>query len=228
MTNFPFGLVFFGVVAFMIGLVVFSIISRRRQRERLAQYAASRGWGYEPSGHNLAGHLGDDYPFNAGDSRKYSDVFTYTSGDATGMSLEFTYSVTTRTGDTQSTSTYPFHVVTLNLPVALPRLMLRREGRTDAVGKFFGRQDIQFESAEFNKAWLVQGDNLAAAHDIVNPRMMEWLMDPRTEHAAFSISGSRAITYVKGRQRTENIDALIARVHGFVAQIPGFVWDKAR
>lgn len=211
-------------------LVVFAVALylRHLERKRFEEYARARGWAYARSEPSLPRAFPQVEPFGRGSSRRCTNVFRYDVEGRTGYSFDYAYTQSSGAGDNRSTTTYRFHVVSTELPQPLPRLTVRPENPLDGVTKFFGSQDVQFESEEFNRAWLVRSDHLPAAHDVIHPRMMDWLMQPANRGARFVLEGTVLFTFTRGRQRLENIDSMIASVAAFREGIPAFVWQKAR
>jgi len=222
----PFVIVLIVVVAAVIGGI--AALNAHRQRKRFQEYAAQRGWDYTPSEHSLARSFPQVDPFGSGSSRRCTNVLRYRVGEYSGCSFDYSFTVSRGSGTNRSSTTYRFHVVSFDLPHPLPRLTLRPEGMFDGVAKFFGSQDVQFESEEFNRAWFVQSEHLPAAHDLIHPRMMGWLLEPAQRGASFVIEDGILFTFLKGRQNLENVDPLIDRLAGLFGHVPEFVWQKAQ
>ncbi|HCT45315.1 MAG TPA: hypothetical protein DF699_08890 [Phycisphaerales bacterium] len=58
----------------------------------------------------------------------------------------------------------------------MPDMLIRREGIFDKIASAFGKNDIDFESAEFSRKYYVQSESRKFAYDIIHPRMMEFLL----------------------------------------------------
>ena len=75
---------------------------------------------------------------------------------------------------------HDFSYFILELPFPeMPDLLIRREGLFDRIASAFGKNDIDFESSEFSKKYYVKCDSRKFAYDIVNQRMMEFLLETR-------------------------------------------------
>jgi hypothetical protein len=59
---------------------------------------------------------------------------------------------------------------------ALPDLVIRREHFFDKIGDALGFDDIDFESAEFSRKFMVKSADKKFAYAVVHQRMMEYLM----------------------------------------------------
>jgi len=69
--------------------------------------------------------------------------------------------------------------VLLLVPAYFPELRVTPENRLSKVIEAFGGEDIQFESAEFSRAFRVRSKDKRLAYDICNPRVIEYLLDNR-------------------------------------------------
>lgn len=103
------------------------------------------------------------------------------TGDFTYKTRE-TYT-TTVNGKTQTRTrivTHRFSYFILELPYAgVPDLLIRREGLFDKIASAFGKNDIDFESAEFSRKYFVKCDSRKFAYDVIHPRMIEFLLETR-------------------------------------------------
>ncbi|MEZ6073991.1 MAG: hypothetical protein R3C10_27860 [Pirellulales bacterium] len=90
---------------------------------------------------------------------------------------DFHYQVTTHNGKTSSTHTYRFSYAIAGLPFAnVPELLIRPEGMFDQLKGLLGFDDINFESEEFSRRFFVKSSNKRFAYDVIDPRMMEFLL----------------------------------------------------
>lgn len=213
-------LLFMAGAAVVIG--IFAARAAAKRRERLAIWAASRNWQYIESVPALVDRW-QSPPFGNGHSRSATDVL---AGEYRGQQVtSFQYRFVTGSGKNQST--HRFHVVAVHLPIALPWLQLTAQSGVEAVAKFFGGQDIEFESAEFNDAWRVKGPPGPYAFDVIHPRMMELLMHPGAVGQSITIEGADMYLYAVGAQSEQYIDGYLNLLTDVIANIPRHVWDKA-
>ncbi|MDP6602057.1 MAG: hypothetical protein QGH76_07150 [Phycisphaerales bacterium] len=90
---------------------------------------------------------------------------------------DFRYTIETGSGKNRRRVTRRFSYVLVALPhEGAPELVLRREHLFDRVAGFFGFDDIDFESVEFSKRFHVGSSNKRFAWDLIDPRMMEFLL----------------------------------------------------
>ncbi len=210
---------FFAVV---VGAVmVASALIARRTRQAAQQWAAAHHWTWSASD----GALVDRWispPFQRGSSRSARNVLTGTWNGRPATSFHYTYT----TGSGKNRTTHHFHVVAYSLPARLPWLQLEPEGVGDSIAKFFGGQDIEFESASFNEAWRVKGPEGQFPYDFLHPRMMQRLLQPDTARASITVEGSDLYLYRSGKQQLAAIQPSLQLLSDLVDQIPRFLWLK--
>jgi hypothetical protein len=171
------------IVVIGIGLAIyFSHMAAKKRREALRAIADQLGWSYSPS--RDASH-DEEYAhfeiFRRGHSRY---AFNTLYGTATiggnehrAKMGDFEYKVTSSNGKTTTTTTYTFSYLIIHLPFrAVPDLLIRREGMLDKLAGLVGFDDIDFESSEFSKRFLVKSPDKRFAYDVIDPRMMEFLL----------------------------------------------------
>jgi hypothetical protein len=105
---------------------------------------------------------------NTGDFH-YKTRETYTTTDSKGRTTTHTRIVP-----------HHFSYFILELPYAkMPDVLIRREGLFDKIASAFGKNDIDFESSEFSRKYFVKCDNRKFAYDIINQRMIEFLLETK-------------------------------------------------
>jgi len=94
-----------------------------------------------------------------------------------------TYTTTNSKGHTTTHTRivkHHFSYFILELPYdTMPDLLIRREGIFDKIASAFGKNDIDFESSEFSRKYFVKCDNRKFAYDIINQRMIEFLLESK-------------------------------------------------
>lgn len=211
------------LVFLLAGVLIWVAWQQNKKRQAAAQaFAASRGWTYTPNVPGLVDRW-RSAPFGIGSGRRASNVLT---GDFHGRHVvSFDYQYTTGSGKSRSTSY--FHVVALSLPAALPWLRLSPDGAGAAMARFFGGQDIDFESGAFNEAWRVQAAPPPQyAYDFVHPRMMDRLMAPDAVGRMITVEGADIVLAQSGHQVLEVIDLYANLLYGVDDLIPRHLWLK--
>ncbi len=221
------GAFFIAIPVLFVVLIVWSVKANKKRRAQLAAIAASWGWNYAPRDQSLVTRWTVS-PFGNGSSRAANHVLWGPTAGPTGtirqaITFEYQYTISSGSGDNRSSTTYYFHITVVLLPVFTPVLMLTPEGFGASLAKFFGGQDIQFESEDFNKAWRIQSKDLRFAHDIVHPRMMEFLMEPRNRGRAINLVGDGVMVVQSGKLMPENVLPMVTRCNEFLELLPAYV-----
>ena len=90
---------------------------------------------------------------------------------------DYRYTVTHQTGKNRSTKTYRLSYLIIGMPYeSVPKLLVRSENFFDKIAGFVGFDDIDFESVEFSRKFHVSSSDKRFAYDLIDPRMMEFLM----------------------------------------------------
>ncbi|SEE66433.1 hypothetical protein [Ruania alba] len=203
----------------VVVIIVVGMRNAKKRREFLMRWAAGRGWNYSRSGRHMVGRW-QSPPFGRGNSRRAENVLTGTFHGQNVVSMTYQYS----TGSGKNRSTHYFHVLALHLPAPLPWLQLSPEHLGTSIAKFFGGQDVEFESSAFNDAWRVKGPEGQYPYDVIHPRMMERLLQPDAIGRSISIEGPDILLHVSGRQQVQMIDLYLNLLYGISELIPRHVW----
>lgn len=227
----------------MIAMVAMAIVggamSRRRQRERdeaLAGWAQGRRLGFR---REASASLDARYPqfacLQVGDRRRTKRLM---EGEADGRRVRcFDHHYRTKRtvtehsgggrGQPRSTRTrtvyehHRFSAVVVETDFPLPRLLVRPEGMADRVSSFFGRNDLDFESAAFSRRYHVSADEPKWAYDVLDARTLQRLMD-LPDHT-LEMGGSALL--VLRRQATlgpSGFDDALAAADALLDGVPGF------
>lgn len=182
--------IFCAVVAI---LLVGGFISHRQQQERqqaLGYLAYQLGWQFNP---NRIYELDETYDafgiFSRGESRygynTARGMLTIDQTEWPAVMGDYHYKTTSGTGKKRTTTTHLFSYLVVELPFeTASSLKIRQEQFYDRVASFIGFDDIDFEWAEFSDRFHVKSSNKRFAYDVINPLMMEFLLDgdPPTIH----------------------------------------------
>ena len=216
-------LVFVVIALVVVGSIVAGAYFKKKRREGLAVAAKQLGFQYSPS--DPFGLLG--LPFSLltrGDGRGVENVMW---GTWQGMDLkEFDYWYYTESTDSKghtSRSYSHFSCAVTEIPATCGGLTITREGFFGRLADHLGFHDIQFESEEFNRQFQVKCKNQKFANDMIDSRMMQWLMG-LDEGRSFELTGPYVMCYSR-RARPLEITPLLGTLKGFQQHIPRVVWD---
>lgn len=172
----PFFIILF--VVLIIGGAIWSAHLAKKRREGMRTLA--RTLGLEFSG-------GKDYSFD----ERYSFIdklckgrnrygFNVMQGHYRGHPVyAFDYHYETKSTDSKGkrkTHHHHFSFFILHYNANFPELIICREGFFSKMVQFFGFDDIDFESAEFSRRFLVKSPHKKFAYDICHSGMIEYLL----------------------------------------------------
>ncbi|MGI9456909.1 MAG: hypothetical protein ACR2NU_10125 [Aeoliella sp.] len=173
----PFVLATFGLLAY------YGYLQQKKRTKTLEALARRIGWRFDPT---AIYDWDDRYPqfgrFRQGHSRYAHNTLQgelqVRGAPATAIMGDYTYRKTSGSGKSRSTKTYRFSYLMVHLPLrSVPRLVIRREGLFDGLASMLGFDDIDFESAAFSRRFHVKSDDRRFAYDVLEPKMMEFLMN---------------------------------------------------
>lgn len=169
------------VIGGFVALAIFAAMAGKRRREELAALALRLGLNYQAE---RDATLADRLKFLnalAQGSNRYA--YNILSGRyQTREVLLFDYHYETHSTDSKGhrqTDHHHFSCFVLTLPQSFPELRITREGFLSKVAQVFGYDDIDFESAEFSRAFCVRSKDKKFAYDVCNAQLMEYLLANR-------------------------------------------------
>jgi hypothetical protein len=168
------------VIGILIAIGIAAYRAEQKRREEFMTAARENGLSYSP---DERGDWDDRWPrfecFHRGHSRC---AFNLMSGRLGGngpecVTGEYRFKETHGSGKNRRTVTYTFGFAILNSAVSgTPDVLIRREHIFDKVAGFFGFDDIDFESAEFSRTFMVKSPDKRFAYDLIDAQMMEFLL----------------------------------------------------
>ncbi|MEC9091118.1 MAG: hypothetical protein VX438_00325 [Planctomycetota bacterium] len=162
-----------------IGSAIYSVYWAKKRREAMATLAETLQLDYKPG---RDGGVASRFEFlnklAKGSNRYASNAI---SGNYRGHSiLVFDYHYETQSTNSKNhrkTHHHHFSFFILQMEHSFPELVISREGFFSKVAQWFGCDDIDFESAEFSKKFVVRCADKKFAYDICNPQMIDYLLD---------------------------------------------------
>lgn len=194
----------------------------QRKLERYTAYAKQIGFTYTPYDRSFLGHW-RGMPLNQGGGR-IRDIFT---GIVRGVPVHvFEYTYEERIDD-KNTRTIEMTMAAARTPVTLPETRILHETVGAKVTKLFGAQDIQFESSAFNDAFLVKGADERTTHALIDPRMMEFLLNSPARDFQIRMVDDwvlmwqpESMSWRNGLELPEAVEPLSSLLVRFVEHIP--------
>jgi len=206
------------IVVIGVVLIAVAIWFGAKRRKELAEWASGKGLAFRPG---RDGGFDERYRafgcLRRGHSRGALNI---AEGDWNGRAVTaFDYRYVTGSG--KNRQTHHFSAIILRSHVVLQPLRIRSENVFDRVTEFFGLDDIDFESAEFSRAFHVKAPDKRWAYDVLHQRTMEYLLSmPR-----FSIQfdNRHVIAWRNRRFSPETFESAIAAVEGILDRLPEYV-----
>jgi hypothetical protein len=216
----PVIVIVFGLL--LVGLVFYlSYVMKERRRQGFAQMAARLRLTY--SREDPFGILG--YPFqllHKGDGQGIENMVAGVWQEVDLRAFDYWYyDESTNSNGTTSRSYHRFNCVLLPIGADCPHLTIGRETLLSSLADALSFHDIQFESAAFNDEFNVRCEVPKFANDMIDQRMMAWLLATGSDHA-YEVVGNRLL--VAGpRIDPAELPALLGVARGFVQHVPTVV-----
>jgi hypothetical protein len=206
----------------LLGLIVYlSYEMRARRRAGFARMAAQLHLTY--SEEDPFGILG--YPFtllHRGDGRGVENVVHGAWQEIDVIAFDYWYYDESTNGNGSTSRSYHrFDCVLVPIEADCPRLTIGRESLLSSLADALSFHDIQFESEPFNDDFNVRCEVPKFANDLIDARMMEWLMSIGSQHT-YEALGNRVL--VAGpRIDPVGLTSLLGVARGFVQHVPKVV-----
>jgi len=180
-------LIFVAFAALIIFGAIYSYKQQQARRLALLQLATKHGWTFDPSNdYSHDSRFGQFSIFTAGKSRyAYNTTrgsLKIADADWPLQYGDFHYQTTSTSTDSEGrtkteTQTHLLSYVIVESPyLGAPNLFIRKEGIFDRIASAIGFDDIDFESVEFSRKFLVKSSDKRFAYDVIAPQMMEFML----------------------------------------------------
>jgi len=205
------------VVVIALGIALAWYLASIR-RKKLRAWANGSGFRFDPSPNRS---FDKRYPafgcLRVGHSRYAYNVAEGTRNGRPLVAFDYRYVI----GSGKNRQVRNFSGLLLGSTIRLKPLHIRSENLFDKVGEFFGLDDIDFESAEFSRAFHVKSPDKRWTYDVLHQRTIEFLLTmPR-----FSIQfGEREMIVWRSRRFSpETFEAAIGVAEGILDRLPEYV-----
>ena len=212
-------------------LIIFgAIYSHKQQQARrlaLVQLAAKHGWTFDPSNDSSHDSRFSQFSiFTTGKSRyAYNTVRGSLRIAGAEWPLQFgDYHYATESHDKKGTKTHHHHIsyILVESPyLGAPDLFIRNEGFFDRIASAIGFEDIDFESLEFSRKFIVKSTDKRFAYDVISPQMMEFML--ATTPPTVDFERSVCCLYHGGVLKPEDFAATLQWTVGFFEHWPRHV-----
>lgn len=168
------------VAIIIVALIVFGYLAERRRSEALAAIAAQLRLSFRAGkDRDLARQLEFLNKLDQGSNRYVSNCLDGVYQGERVMVFDYHYETYAHSKHGRSTQHHRFTVAMLVLPRTFPELLISPEGFLSKIAQAVGYEDIDFESAEFSRAFCVRSRDKKFAYDVCHVLMMEFLLRHR-------------------------------------------------
>jgi hypothetical protein len=212
-------LVLAGLVA--AGIVYAGYLAKKRRREAFALMSVQLGLQYSAA--DPFGIVSEPFAlFAKGDGRGVENVMW---GAWRGVDLRaFDYWYYEESSDSKGNRSkhyYRFDCVIVPIDAACVRLTITHENLLTRLADALSFHDIQFESEAFNKAYDVKSADKKFANDMIDARMIDWLVKSGAGYS-FEIVGEEVICYCQKLKPVAFLP-LLGTAKAFLDHVPNVV-----
>jgi hypothetical protein len=222
----PIPLVFVAVIVVIaIGGIINNVLQRKR-REGLFELAQRLNLNFcAEEDYGIPEQFSFLNQFNQGDNRYAINILSRTYQQHTVQAFDYHYETYTYDKNGRHTEHHWFSFCILTLPaVAFPDLTIRREGFFTKIAEVFGYQDINFESAEFSRAFNVRSPDKKFAYDVCNARMIEYLLANRD--LSIEVENEVIALAFTSRISVEQFELNLQRLVEIRSRLPEYLFAK--
>ena len=218
------------VVAVLVLIVIgtiYSMIQARKRLEALNELALRLGLNFSAAeDYRLAEQYGFLKQLAQGENRYARNLLSGTYQNHEVLAFDYHYEThTTDSKGHQQTQDHWFSFFILTLPAVFPDLTIRRENLFTKIAEAFGYQDINFESAEFSKAFNVQSPDKKFAYDVCSSKMMEYLLANRD--LSIEIENNVLALAFNTRLSAEQIEFNLQRLIEIRSRLPEYLFTNS-
>jgi hypothetical protein len=219
-------MLFIVFVALIVAAAIWASIAARKRRQAMAQLAARLGLRFRPEkDHGLADGFSFLNKLRRGSNRY---AFNILEGGYHGhrvLAFDFhyeTHSHSSKGG--RRTHHHYFSFFILLVPYPFPELTIAPEGVFSKIAQMVGYDDIDFESAEFSRTFVVRSSDKRFAYDVCNPKMMEYLLENRD--LTLELDGPAIALAFNKRLAPDHIEHNLNRLLWVRSLIPEYLFDE--
>jgi hypothetical protein len=219
-------LVFILFIGIVIAAAIYASMAARKRREELFALATRLGLSFrQENDRALASQFGFLDKLAQGSNRY---AFNILSGNYRGHEvLVFDYHYETHSTDSKGhrqTHHHYFSFFILLLPMSFPELRVPREGMLSKIAQVFGYEDIDFESAEFSRAFCVRSKDKKFAYDVCHVQMMEYLLANRD--LSIEIEANALALAFDSRLSAPQIEFNLQRLLDIRSRLPDYLFTQ--
>lgn len=219
-------LVFIAAVIVAIAAAIYGVIAQRKRREGLFVLAQRLNLDFDGGrNYEIEARFGFLKQLAQGDDRYATNVLSgnYQQNEILAFDYHYATYHTDKSGTHKDDHWFSFFILTM--PAAFPDLTIRRENFLTRIAEVFGYQDIEFESAEFSKAFNVRCPDKKFAYDVCNAKMMEYLLANRD--LSIEIENEVIALAFNTRLTVEQFESNLQRLVEIRSRLPEYLFTNA-
>ncbi len=211
----------------VIVAVIFATIEARKRREAMARIAAKLGLSFRADrDHALPERFQFLNKLRQGSNRYAFNILEGTYHQQRFIAFDFhyeTHSHSSKGGRRTHHHYFSFFILLQSQP--FPELTIGPETFLSKIAQAVGYDDIDFESAEFSREFVVRSKDKRFAYDVCNPRMMEYLL--RNRDLVIEFDGPAIALAFNRRLKPADIEPNLNRLLWIRSLLPEYLFDKA-
>ncbi len=210
----------------VVGLILLGRWVARQRTEAMAALAAKLGLDFRADDDpDLAGRLEFLDKLNQGSNRYVSNCFDGEYQGEQVMAFDYHYETYSHSKGGRHTHHHRFSVVMLVLPRTFPELLISPEGLLSKLAQAVGYEDIDFESAEFSRAFCVRSPDKKFAYDVCHGLMMEFLL--RHRDLSIELDGNVLALLFDSRLEPDEIEGRLQELLEIRRLLPAYLFSQA-
>lgn len=219
-------LIFILILGVMIAAVIYGIIAAKKRREELLQLAARLGFTFAAENdYSLASRYGFLDKLAQGSNRYAHKILSGQYQNHEVLAFDYHYEThSTNSKGRRQTDHHYLSCFVRRLPQTFLELTIMREGWLSKVAQVFGYDDIDFESAEFSRAFCVRSKDKKFAYDVCHAQMMEYLL--ANCDLSVEIENNILALVFGARLSAAQIEANLQRLIGIRSRMPQYLFAK--
>ncbi len=202
------------------------MIAANKRRDALRQFAVEN---------NLMFYPDRDYSFDEryaflnklcqGHSRYAYNIIQGVYRQYPVILFDYHYATTsTDSKGRRKTNHHYFSFFILNVDNNFPELILAREGWFSKIAQWFGYDDIDFESAEFSRKFIVRSSDKKFAYDVFHARMIEYMLE--NEDLSIEIERNCVTLFFPHCLPPEHVEYNLGRLVEIREMFPGYLMGR--
>ena len=220
------------VLIVIVGVAIYAgYVAKKRRQQAFQALARKLGFRYSiDDPFRLQSRYDSFFPtLNQGNNRY---AFNVLSGKREGRGIHlFDHHYETTSTDSKGRTQTHHHYrsfVAVEHDLDLGRIEVRPEGLFDKVKAAFGFDDIDFESAEFSRKYMVKAEDRKLAYAVFHPEMIEYFL---TSLGKIKLTASGVFLLVRrgsGRMKPLELERTLDDAFAFLERLPRYLKKDRR